>query len=48
VASNIPEEKDVLVNTFGLEPSKFSNDFQDVVDNKELDVIVSAGATDTH
>lgn len=48
VASNIPQEKEVLVNTFGLDASKFSNDFQEVVDNKELDVIVSAGATDTH
>lgn len=48
MASNIPAEKDILVNTFGLEGSKFSNDFQDVVDNKELDMIISAGATDTH
>ena len=48
VASNIPSEKDVMVNQFNLEASKFTGDFQDVVDNKELDIVVSAGATDTH
>lgn len=33
---------------FKLDKSKFTLDFNEVVNNKNLDVIISAGATDIH
>ena len=47
IASNIASEVDML-STYNLSPSLFSPSYLDVLANKELDVVISCGATDTH
>lgn len=42
------EDKEGIKSEFGIDSSKWCDDFKHVIENKELDVIVSAGATDTH
>ena len=48
VASTFPEDKEGIHSEFGIESSKWCDDYKHVIENKDLDVIISAGATDTH